>query len=223
MINVLVNPLTLIQTAGFIGILVIIFAESGLFFGFFLPGDSLLFTAGILASQHLSDVVIFNIWYLIIGASLAAILGDSFGYWFGASVGPRIFTKANSILFKQKYVERAQMFYKKYGGKAIVLARFVPVVRTFTPIMAGVGKMRYRDFITWNIVGGTGWVILLTSLGYFLGNSVPNIDKFILPVVVLIIIISALPIVIEYCRVRGYTKSHSKDLKDHPPFDTTSP
>ena len=191
------NPIFLIQTLGTIGIIAIIFAESGLFFGFFLPGDSLLFTAGLVASQgHL------NIWILIVGSAIAAILGDSVGYAFGRKVGLRLFSREDSRFFKKAYLERTKVFYQKYGKKTIVLARFIPIVRTFAPILAGVGEMSYPTFLAYNIVGGLGWTVGLLSLGFGLGKFVPNIDKYILPIVLLIIVVSMIPNAIDFIKSR---------------------
>ncbi|OHA83930.1 MAG: hypothetical protein A2937_03255 [Candidatus Yonathbacteria bacterium RIFCSPLOWO2_01_FULL_47_33b] len=182
----------LIQAFGLVGLFGIVFAETGLFFGFFFPGDSLLFTAGLLASQGL-----LNIWLLVPLMIVGAILGDSFGYWFGAKVGPKIFNKEDSFFFHKKHIERTQKFYLKYGAKAVFLARFVPVVRTFTPILAGVGSMPYGVFVRYNIMGGLVWGGGVTLLGYFLGKSVPNIEHYLLPIILAIIVISFLPIVYE--------------------------
>ncbi len=178
----------LIKAAGYLGLFGIVFAESGLFVGFFLPGDSLLFTAGFLASQGL-----LNIWILAPLAFIAAILGDNFGYAFGKRVGPAIFVKERSVLFHKEYLERARIFYEKYGGKAIVLARFLPVVRTFAPILAGVGRMRYPTFLFYNVIGGVCWAIGLTLTGYYLGNVVPNVDRYLVPIVLAIIVLSVTP------------------------------
>ena len=183
----------LITTIGYVGVSLIIFAESGLFFGFFLPGDSLLFTAGLLASQGY-----FNIILLILGISIAAILGDQIGYLFGMKIGPKIFTKDDSFFFKKKYILDAENFYHKHGKKAVVMARFLPVVRTFIPILAGVGKMHYATFVTYNVIGGLVWGAGLTLLGYFLGQQIPNIDKYLLPIILAIIILSFLPTVFSY-------------------------
>lgn len=189
----------LIKTFGYLGIVGIIFAESGLFFGFFLPGDSLLFTAGVVASGALlpgpDGQPLFNIWLLAGLCFGAAVAGDSVGYWFGKKVGPRIFTKEDSLLFRKTHILKAQAFYEKHGGKTIILARFLPVVRTFAPIVAGVGQMKYRTFLAYNVVGGFVWAIGLTFLGYLLGNAIPpeEIDKYLLPLIGLIILISILP------------------------------
>lgn len=182
----------LIKTAGYIGIFAIIFAESGLFVGFFLPGDSLLFTAGFLASQGF-----FNIWYLMALVFVGAVLGDNVGYAFGYKVGPMLFNKEESILFHKDHLERARIFYEKYGKKAIVLARFMPGIRTFAPILAGVGKMNYPVFMAYNLLGGLLWGVGLLFLGYFLGNTIPDVDKYLLPIILLIIFLSILPSLIH--------------------------
>lgn len=178
----------LIKTAGYLGIFAIIFAESGLFLGFFFPGDSLLFTAGFLASQGF-----FSIWYLMPLVFLGAVLGDNAGYAFGFKVGPTLFSREESILFHKDHLERARIFYEKYGKKAIVLARFMPGIRTFAPILAGVGKMNYPVFMAYNLIGGLLWGVGLPFLGYFLGNTIPDADKYLLPVILLIILLSVLP------------------------------
>lgn len=191
------EPIILIKTLGAIGIIAITFAESGLFFGFFLPGDSLLFTAGLVASQGY-----LNFWVIILGTIIAAISGDSVGYAFGRHVGPKLFTREDSWFFKKSYVEQTKKFYERYGKKAIILARFVPIIRTFAPILAGVGQMNYRIFLVYNIVGGASWAAGLIILGFSLGKVIPNIDHYILPIVLLIIVLSLLPTVFEYVRQR---------------------
>ncbi|TAK57406.1 DedA family protein [Patescibacteria group bacterium] len=187
------DPTALIQTLGILGVFVIVFAESGLFFGFFFPGDSLLFTAGLLASQGY-----FDIYLLVFGCVISAVLGDSVGYAFGKHAGDKIFTREDSLFFHKKHVLSAQIFYEKHGKKAIVLARFVPIVRTFAPILAGVGKMQYRTFLAYNIIGGVLWVVGLSLLGFVLGNTIPDIDRYILPIVVVIIIGSFVPMIVSY-------------------------
>lgn len=179
---------SLLKTIGYAGIFAIVFAESGLLVGFFLPGDSLLFTAGFLASQGF-----FNIYVLCGLIFVAAVVGDNVGYWFGKKAGPRVFKKEDSLVFSKQNVERSQKFYEKHGGKTIILARFIPVVRTFAPVIAGVGKMEYRKFFAYNILGGLVWGVGVTALGYFLGNSIPDVDKYLLPIAVLIIIVSIAP------------------------------
>ena len=184
----MINLETLLPTIGYLGIFAIIFAESGLLIGFFLPGDSLLFTAGFLASQD-----IFNIYYLAIGCFIAAVVGDSVGYAFGHKVGKRLFNKDDSLLFHKDHLMRAEKFYEKHGKKTIVLARFMPVVRTFAPIVAGIGSMEYKTFIIYNVIGGFLWAVGLTTAGYLLGNLIPNVDKYLLPIVGAIVILSVLP------------------------------
>lgn len=184
--------IVLIQAFGYLGIFSVVFAESGLFFGFFLPGDSLLFTAGLLSSQGL-----FSIATLIAVVVGGAVLGDSVGYWFGAKIGPKIFTRNDSLFFNKLHIERTRRFYLKHGPRAIILARFVPAVRTFTPILAGVGSMPYKTFIRYNIMGGVIWGAGVVLLGYFLGETVPNIEQYLFPMILSIIIVSFLPIAWE--------------------------
>ncbi|NLX08691.1 MAG: DedA family protein [Chloroflexi bacterium] len=177
-----------IRTVGYIGVFGIIFAESGLLIGFFLPGDSLLFTAGFLASQDF-----FSYPAMAIGCFIAAVAGDSVGYWFGHRVGRRLFQREDSLLFKKRHLYRAEALYQKHGGKIIVIARFMPIVRTFAPIVAGVGTMHYRRFLSYNVVGGFLWGVGVTSAGYFLGNAIPDVDRYLLPIIFLIVFISVLP------------------------------
>jgi len=184
-----IDIVELVKIVGYFGLFIIIFSESGLFFGFFLPGGSLLFTAGLLASQNL-----FNIYWLIVIVGLAAILGDNVGYWFGNKVGHKIFTKEDSLFFNKKYLEKTKEYYQKYGPMTVVIGRFVPIVRTFAPILAGVGKMNYRKFLFYNVIGAILWAIGLSLLGFFLGSSIPGIEKYVLPIVLLIIFLSILPI-----------------------------
>lgn len=177
----------LIESIGYVGIFSIIFAESGLLIGFFLPGDSLIFTAGFLSS---SQVGIFNIWILLLGSLAAAVTGDNVGYEFGKRVGPRLFAKEDSLLFHKKNLLKAQEFYDKHGGKVIILARFIPIIRTFAPIVAGIGHMDHKKFTFFNFIGGSLWVFGLTLLGYFLGNLIPDVDKYLLPIIATIVIFS---------------------------------
>jgi membrane-associated protein len=178
----------LIQSLGYLGVWAIVFAESGLLIGFFLPGDSLLFTAGFLASQN-----ILNIWILVLGCFICAVAGDSVGYLTGHRVGRRLFTREDSWLFHKNHLVKAQTFYAKYGKKTIILARFLPIVRTFAPIVAGIGNMEYLVFLTYNIVGGLLWTAGVTLLGYFLGSVIPNVDHYLLPIILLIVVVSVLP------------------------------
>jgi membrane-associated protein len=172
-----------------------VFAESGLLVGFFLPGDSLIFTAGFLASQGL-----FEIGPLAAMLFIAAVSGDSFGYWCGKRFGPSIFSRRGSLLLDRSHVDRAEAFYARHGGKTIVLARFVPIVRTFAPILAGVGSMRYRTFLAYNLIGGAVWALGLSWMGYFLGARIPHIDRYLLPIVALIVIASIAPSAIHLLR-----------------------
>jgi membrane-associated protein len=181
----------------YLAVFFVLFAESGLFFGFFLPGDSLLFTLGLLASQQvLSLPVMLLLW------PVAAVTGDSVGYWFGERYGRRLFTREDSIWFHKKHLITAHDFYEKHGGKAIVLARFIPAVRTFVPIVAGMAQMSYRKFLFWNLLGGIGWSLGVTIAGYFLGSIIPDVDKYLIPIVLLIILVSALPPVIHLYKER---------------------
>ncbi|MBU6388905.1 VTT domain-containing protein [Patescibacteria group bacterium] len=182
----------------YVFIFIIIFAECGLFIGFFLPGDSLLLPLGLLASQGKISVVT-----VILLASIASFLGNWVGYWFGKRVGPALFSRPDSRFFKQKNLRKAHTFYEKYGAKTIFLARFVPVVRTFAPIVAGIGEMRYHTFTIYNAVSGVIWVCAVTLAGYFLGNSIPNIDHYILLIVALIIVASVVPILFHLKSSRG--------------------
>ena len=184
----------IIKSLGYFGVWVIVFAESGLLIGFFLPGDSLLFTAGFVASQKL-----LNFWVLIIGAFICAVLGDNVGYLTGNKFGRRLFQKEDSWLFRKKHLIQATNFYQKYGKNTIVLARFVPIVRTFAPIVAGIGAMHYRTFMTYNLIGGFFWTFGITLLGFFLGKSLPaeQVDKYLLPIIGIIIVVSLLPSIIH--------------------------
>ncbi|CAA9330572.1 MAG: DedA protein [uncultured Gemmatimonadaceae bacterium] len=191
------DPATLIAWAGYVGLTAIIFTETGLLFGFFLPGDSLLVTAGLFASQGKLDV--YQLGALL---TVAAIVGDSVGYAIGKATGPRIFSKPDSLLFNRKHLIRAQEFYAKHGGKTIIIARFMPIVRTFAPVVAGVGQMDYRRFITYNVVGGFLWVWSMLFTGYFLGRYIPGVDKHIEKIILLVIFLSILPGIISWLRER---------------------
>lgn len=195
------NLVDFIKAAGYAGLFGVVFAETGLFLGFFLPGDSLLFVAGFLASQGF-----LNIWALTILLFVAAVTGNILGYAFGHKIGPAIFSKEDSLLFKKAHVVKAQKFYDQYGGKVVMIARFIPVVRTFAPILAGVAKMDKSVFLFYNIAGALVWTFGLTLLGYVLGNSVPNIDHYLLPIVGAIILVSILPGVIHYFKEKKRSK-----------------
>ena len=189
----------LVQWAGYVGLTGIIFAETGLLVGFFLPGDSLLVTAGLLASQPNFGL---NVYLLGLILSIAAIVGDSVGYAIGRATGPRIFTRENSLLFNRKHLQRAHAFYERHGGKTIILARFMPIVRTFAPVVAGVAEMEYRSFLAFNVIGGLLWVWSMLFIGYFLGRWVPGIDKHIESVILVVIFLSILPGIIGWWRER---------------------
>jgi len=197
----------LIKTVGYVGLFGIVFAESGLFFGFFLPGDSLLFTAGFLASQGFLEI-----WLATLLVFTAAVAGDSVGYVFGKKIGPAIFKKEDSRFFKKENLMRAERFYEKYGAKTIILARFLPVVRTFAPIVAGVGNMNYAKFIRYNVIGGFVWTFGLMFAGYFLGKTIPDVDKYLLPIIIFIIVLSILPTVIHILKERQIIKNESKKI-----------
>lgn len=196
-LSTLILPSHILSSFGLIGVILIIFAESGLFFGFFLPGDSLIFTAGLLASQGFISLPL-----LLMGTFAAAVFGDSVGYWFGKKIGKKLFSRPDSRFFKQKYLTEARKFYDKHGGKAIIYARFVPIVRTFAPIVAGAADMKYRTFLTYNVIGGFIWAVGMGVLGYTLGNIIPNADEYITPIVIGIIIISFIPPVWQFLKAR---------------------
>jgi len=199
---------TIIQSIGYLGLFIIIFAESGLLIGIFLPGDSLLFTAGFLASQGF-----FNIYLLCIMLFFAAVSGDSVGYAFGHKVGRKLFRKEDSIFFHKKHLIRAENFYEKYGAKTITIARFLPIVRTFAPIVAGVGNMQYSKFLSFNILGAFLWAILIPLSGYFLGNLIPGVDKYLLPIILIIIIASIAPTAIHVLKEKEDRQQLVKILK----------
>jgi membrane-associated protein len=187
----------LIRGGGYAVLVAIVFAETGLLIGFFLPGDSLLITAGLVAATgHL------DIWALNALLIAAAIVGDSVGYAIGRRAGPRLFTRPRSLLFDPRHVERTRAFYARHGAKTIVIARFVPIVRTFAPVVAGVGQMEYRRFVFYNVAGGVAWVMSMTWAGYVLGRAVPDIGDHVHVVVGIVILLSLIPIVIELVRER---------------------
>jgi len=204
----LLDPAWWINHVGLVGIFAIIFAESGLLIGFFLPGDSLLFTAGAIAAgvfrssdNELLAGIHFNIWVLLAGCFLAAVAGDQVGYLFGTKVGRSLFRRPNSRLFKQEHLTKAEEFFEKFGPKAIILARFVPIVRTFTPIVAGVSNMHYSTFVRFNVIGGFLWAIGVTMLGYLFGR-IDFVEQNLEVALLGIVAISILPIVIEVVKHR---------------------
>jgi membrane-associated protein len=179
---------SIVQSGGLIILAVFLFAEVGLFLGFFLPGDTLLITAGILAKQGK-----FNIAIVIVIAAIAAILGDNTAYLIGRNVGDRVFKKKDSLLFDPKHIERSENYYEKYGTKTVLIAHFIPVIRTFTPLLAGVAKMRYSKFVLFDAIGDIVWAITVTLLGYYVGSRIPNIDHYLLAIVGLVVIFSITP------------------------------
>ena len=192
-----IDIIQLTRAAGYIGLAAIILCETGLFLGFFLPGDSLLFSAGLLASQQ-----IFNIFLLAPMLIAAAIVGYAIAYWFGDKIGHWLLKRPDTFWFKQRYLTEAHAFYEKHGGKALIIGRLIPVVRTFLPIVAGMAEMTHRRFTLFNVIGALVWCGGVTLAGYYLGAVIPNIDKYILPIVLAIIVISALPPAIHLLRTR---------------------
>ena len=205
------DPEKIISRGGYLLIFAIVFAESGLLIGFFLPSDSLLFTAGMFAAGTFEDKlpnVQFNIWVLCLGVFIAAVAGDQVGYLFGRKAGPALFSRPDSRFFKQEHLEKAQSFFEHHGPRAIVLARFVPIVRTFCPIVAGAGQMEYGTFVRFNVVGGFLWSVGVTLLGYFLGN-VPLIADNIELALLMVVAVSLIPIAIEVIKSRRAKKAHA--------------
>ncbi len=195
----------LIKAVGYVGVFAIVFAETGLFLGFFLPGDSLLFVAGLLAVENF-----FSLPVLLIGLFVSAVLGNIVGYEFGRRIGPKLFSREDSLIFKKRHALQAQSFYDKHGPKTIMFARFMPIVRTFAPIVAGVANMNYRTFFIYNLLGALIWINGLVLAGYFLG-SVIDVDRYLLPIVAVIIFLSFLPGLITYVRERNKGKSLNKE------------
>jgi membrane-associated protein len=187
----------LIRWGGYFVLFAIVFTETGLLIGFFLPGDSLLITAGLVAATGG-----LNIWWLNVILIVAAVTGDSVGYAIGVRLGPRLFTRPKSLLFNPRHIERTRAFYARHGSKTIVIARFVPIVRTFAPVVAGVGQMEYRRFVFYNVAGGVGWVTSMTWAGYALGRAIPNVADYVHVVVVVVVVLSVIPIVVELVRER---------------------
>jgi membrane-associated protein len=201
LIHRLGDPRALVAWGGYVGLTVIIFAETGLLVGFFLPGDSLLVTAGLLASQ--TQLVDLNVYWLGTLLSVASILGNTVGYYIGRVTGEHLFTRENSLLFNRKHLERAHAFYERHGGKTIVLARFMPIVRTFVPVVAGMGQMQYRRYTVYNVIGGLAWIWSMLFVGYFLGRYIPGIGDHIELVILVVIFLSFLPGLIAWLRSRG--------------------
>jgi membrane-associated protein len=194
----------LIQLGGLLAICVIVFVETGLFVGFFLPGDSLLVTAGVFAAA--GD---FNVVVLLVSASACAVAGDQLGYLIGRRAGVALYSRPDSRFFKRRHLERAHAFYEKHGAKTIVLARFIPIVRTFAPAVAGAAQMQYRRFVFYNVFGGVLWVFSTVLLGFFLGRAVPDIERHIHIVIVVVILLSTLPGLIEVYRARARARTRT--------------
>lgn len=201
LVQVLTDPAALyemVRWGGYVALVAIVFTETGLLIGFFLPGDSLLITAGLVAAAGG-----FDIWLLNGLLSVAAIGGDSVGYAIGYRAGPRIFTREDSRWFSRTHLVRTREFYERHGGKTIVLARFIPIIRTFAPVVAGVGQMQYRHFLAYNVLGGIGWVASMTWAGYLLGRTIPDIGRYIHLVIAVVVIISVIPIGVELWKARA--------------------
>ena len=191
----------LVAWGGYVGLTAIIFAETGLLIGFFLPGDSLIVTAGLLCAT----MNVMNVWLLGLLLTVASVVGNSVGYYVGHAAGPRLFTREDSLLFNKKHLVRAHEFYEKHGGKTIILARFMPIVRTFVPVVAGMARMDMRRYTIYNIVGGIGWIWSMLLIGYFLGRYIPGVEKHIEIMIIAIIFISLLPGIIGWWRSRKAT------------------
>ncbi|HEY4215705.1 MAG TPA: VTT domain-containing protein [Gemmatimonadaceae bacterium] len=197
----------IIAWGGYAGLTAIIFAETGLLIGFFLPGDSLIVTAGLLAAT----TGVFNVW--ILGALLivASIIGNTAGYAIGRATGPRLFTREDSLLFNKKHLYRAHEFYERHGGKTIIIARFMPIVRTFVPVVAGMGRMDHRRYTVYNVVGGVAWIASMLLIGYTLGRYIPNVDQHIETVIMLVILVSLLPGFIGWLKARSSSRQPSTE------------
>jgi membrane-associated protein len=209
------NPESLIEAFGTLGLFAIVFAESGLLFGFFLPGDSLLFTAGLLASRGTLSLPL-----IMIGCAVAAIAGDQVGYESGRRAGPAIFRRPESRFFHKRNVDRAKAYFERTGPRTIILARFIPVIRTFAPVVAGVAEMNYRKFVTFNVVGGVLWGGGVTMAGYLLGESVPDIDKWLLPIIGVIAMVSFVPVILEVLKMRRDGQAHRVVVAEQGEADT---
>jgi membrane-associated protein len=201
----------LVQAGGYVGLTFIIFAETGLLIGFFLPGDSLIVTAGLLSAQPQYGL---DIWFLGLLLTIAAIVGNSVGYAIGRYSGPRLFTRDDSMLFKKKHLFRAHAFYEKHGGKTLVIARFMPIVRTFVPVVAGMAQMNYRAYTAYNVLGAVSWIWSMLFIGHVLGRFIPGVENHIEQVIIAVIIVSLLPGLISWRRERA------RAAADRPPRST---
>jgi membrane-associated protein len=200
----LFDPNHLIETFGTIGLILIIYAESGILLGLVFPGDSLLFTAGLLASQNKFGL---NIFFIAGGAFAGAVLGAQTGYWLGKRFGPAMFRRPDSRIFKQEYVDKSKEYFDRYGGKTVVIGRFIPFVRTLVPMLAGIGEMDGREFTLFNVIGAALWAAGVSVAGYFLGKSIPNVDRYLLPIIFLIILVSVIPPLLEIRRQRRASRA----------------
>ncbi len=189
----------IIAWGGYVGLTAIIFAETGLLIGFFLPGDSLIVTAGLLAAT----TGVFNVLWLGVLLTVASIVGNMVGYAIGNATGPRLFTRENSLLFNKKHLYRTHEFYERHGGKTVIIARFMPIVRTFVPVVAGIARMDLGRYTMFNIVGGIGWIWSMLCIGYFLGRYIPGVDQHIETVIIIVVFVSLLPGIIGWLRARG--------------------
>jgi len=195
------NVRAIIEWGGMAALIAVVFAETGLLIGFFLPGDSLLVTAGVFCTEaNPTGKPLLNIVWLIFAVSIAAVVGDQVGFYIGRKTGPRLFSRENSLLFNKKHLIRTHAFYEKHGGKTIIIARFMPIIRTFAPVVAGVGDMNYRRFVSYNIFGGVGWVVSMTGIGFGLATVWPEVTKHIEKLIILVIFLSLLPGIIGYLR-----------------------
>jgi membrane-associated protein len=193
----------LATSVGYVGLTAIIFAETGLLIGFFLPGDSLLVAAGLLAATH----GLFNVWWLGLLLTAASIIGNTVGYAIGKAAGPRLFTREDSLLFNKKHLYRAHAFYEKHGGKTIIIARFMPIVRTFVPVVAGMAQMGYRRYTIFNVIGGFAWIWSMLLLGYFLGRYIPGVGGHVEKVIIVVVFLSVLPGIIGWLKARRAPKN----------------
>jgi membrane-associated protein len=196
----------IIAWGGYVGLTAVIFAETGLLVGFFFPGDSLLVTAGLLAAT----TGVFNVYWLGALLTVASIVGNTVGYAIGRATGPRLFTRDDSLLFNKKHLYRAHEFYQRHGGKTIVIARFMPIVRTFVPVVAGMAQMEYRRYTVYNIVGGLGWIWSMLFIGYFLGRYIPGVDQHIETVIILVILLSLMPGIIGWLKAKRGTPANGR-------------
>lgn len=201
----------LVQAGGYVGLTLIIFAETGLLIGFFLPGDSLIVTAGLLAAQPQFGL---HIWLLGLLLTVAAILGNSLGYAIGKYSGPRLFTRDDSLLFKKKHLFRAREFYEKHGGKTLVLARFMPIVRTFVPVVAGMAEMDYKSYTAYNVLGAVLWIWSMLFIGFVLGRYIPGVEHHIEKVIIAVIIVSLLPGLISWRREKARAAAAARPAPD---------